>query len=236
MRKRILAAFVSIVMLLILPFPTAYALGNEESINNLEYARYQQLLEDGILGEDVSFDIWHQTNIRSARLEKELEESSEFEKVYDSNRASYYAMKAGDVFVTNATSSFGLTGHSGIAYSDLRIVHIAGPGKNPETVSQLAWTGSLYPGGWTKIYRHKSASVASAAANWARKTYVNSKATYYINLDLASTDKTYCSKLVWQSYYYGPSTPSATIPFTRIVVPYGLDEDISGISLVQQYG
>lgn len=37
-------------------------------------------------------------------------------------------------------------------------------------------------------------------------TYSGSKDKYKNTGNLASTDVTYCSKLVWQAYYYGPTS------------------------------
>ena len=55
------------------------------------------------------------------------------------------------------------------------------------------------------------------------------------NMDLTSTDKTYCSKLVWQAYYYGPDTHCANGPTVGVRLPYDLPSTIHDLSLVQTY-
>lgn len=121
------------------------------------FRTYTELREEGVLGDNITYEYWVKLNARAAKLEKELERSSQLKKVYDSNMfsiSSSYSMKAGDIFVTNATSSFGLTGHAGIAISSSRILHIAGPGEHPTTLSLYSWNNDYTDNGWTKVYRH----------------------------------------------------------------------------------
>ncbi len=86
---------------------------------------------------------------------------------------------------------------------------------------------------WTKVYRHNSLIVACDAANWDKDTYEYSSAKYVINFDLDSTDKTYCSKIVWQAYRYGPSENNTVGTITiGTRLPYDLYRTIKYIERV----
>lgn len=224
--KKIFSFILSIVAVITLSC-SVFAAGTSSNLsNNKEYQDYIALVNQGVLDKSISFEYWQELNARSAELEKVLENSHEFSEVYDSRRESLlYVMQAGDVFITNATSSSGLTGHSGIVIGHDQILHIAGPGKHPVAISLAKWKNE-YKDGWTKAYRYRDGQsltlVPQQAAAWAKKTYLNSNAEYVINTNLASTDKTYCSKLVWQAYYFGPSKPYAYGLTTGIMLPYDL--------------
>lgn len=73
---------------------TVFAAENSDIANNNEYEEYTQLVKDGTLGNDITFDYWNKLKIRSAQLEKEFENSMEFSNVYDSTRAAAYSMTA----------------------------------------------------------------------------------------------------------------------------------------------
>ncbi|WP_094700709.1 YiiX/YebB-like N1pC/P60 family cysteine hydrolase [Brevibacillus laterosporus] len=112
------------------------------------------------------------------------------------------AVRIGDVLVTNNTSSAGLTGHAGIVNDNYEVTSIAGYGYHPENTSIEQWFRE-YPN--EKVYRYNGGKRdAYNAGNWARlyvKNYKN--ATYGLTAKLSSFTQTYCSKIVWQAYYYG---------------------------------
>lgn len=207
------------------------------------YEEYLSLVKEGAIGQDVDFETWAEAVKESEKLEKELLASTEFDLVYDSSNDEMaganaaYVARVGDVFITNATSFGGITGHSAMLINEsgnLKILHISGSGATPTVITISSWhtkyTNSLNDT-WTRIYRHSSSTVASQAATWERNTYKNSGAKYVLNTDLVSTNETYCSKMVWQAYYYGPSSPAATYYENRIVTPYGIPSAIPSLSL-----
>lgn len=208
---------------------------------NESYKEYLKLVGEGIVGEDVTYEYWCSIIERSIQLEDMLEQSSKFEcvAVFQGNANtladSTYIMCARDVFITNGTSSKGLYGHAGIVISSSEILHIAGPNKTPKTVTLCDWTGRYNADGWTKVYRHSSSSTAVAAAKWAERTYKGSSAEYEITLNLASTDVTYCSKIVWQAYYYGPASHCANGSTTGVCLPYDLPTRVQNLTLHQTF-
>ena len=205
-----IALFTLIVGLL--PFNYVYADGStfEQEI----YNQYVELKEQGVLADDISFDHWLAFKKQEAELIEEFENSRELHKVYG-----------------------GILGHAGIAISSTSILHIAGPGKHPSVISIDSWNNEYLEesGDYTLIYRHSNSTVASQAAQWANRTYRNSNAEYVISTDLFSTNETYCSKLVWQAYYFGPSTPHATFPSLNIVNPYQLPNLIDNLTAVKEF-
>lgn len=115
---------------------------------------------------------------------------------------TYTKAKPGDMLVSNSTSSKGLTGHAAIVTDNLTVVHIGGIGENPEEIS-LSRFFKRYDNS-VKVIRYTSSRDAKKAGEWAR-TYAEeySDAKYDLAVKLSGFTRTYCSKIVWQAYYYG---------------------------------
>lgn len=228
----------TISILLTLIFAFSFSVSGYAS-SNTDYGRYDEYLgyiEDGYIDESISYSLWLDLLERNAEFEQKLEESSELALVYNSNSAglySTYSLQPGDIYLTNATSLGGLTGHTGIAINTAEILHIAGPLDSVSTISRSDWLTD-YSSGWTKVYRHTNNTIARLAAGWAYNNYFNSNAVYSFDVNLATTDKTYCSKIVWQSYYFiNPVGTYADFPGNAMVVlPYEIPELIHPITQV----
>ncbi|WP_409323905.1 YiiX/YebB-like N1pC/P60 family cysteine hydrolase [Staphylococcus caprae] len=177
---------------------------------------YQELQKDGTLDKSVTQEQWNQFLQNSSQAKQQIENKS------DVSTRSRFHLKAGDVLISNATSSWGLTGHAAIAISSKKILHIYGKGHHPATHS-LSWFKKRYAkkGKWMKIYRSKKHGAGSKAARWARKHYVGKKYRYGINTHLSKRNPTYCSKIVYQAYRYGIGR-KAMSSLTPIVSPYTL--------------
>ena len=98
----------------------------------------------------------------------------------------------------------------------------------------------LYDEGCTTVYRHNNINVANSAAIWANQKYMSEyrNATYRITNDLFSFSETYCSKIVWQAYYYvEPIGTYGRDPYpVGVVTPGMLPNQITGVSLNGSYG
>lgn len=209
-------------------------LESEDSLKEI----YENSINNGELGTDVSFDLWRELYEESKQLEASfLLESSSFESPSLTARAGY-SMKAGDIFITNATVSSGIVGHAGIAINDTYVLHIPGPNKTTQLLTLSDWK-SKYAGsnGTTWVHRVNSSDLASKAANWALKNYYNSsgstssqniKPKYEITTAISSTDPTYCSKIVYQAYYNADQNVDGTWVYkkTGIVPPYHLRSNV----------
>lgn len=110
------------------------------------------------------------------------------------------AMQPGDLIYTRSTVSTFLVGHIGIVGPDYAVYHSHpyGPGKrdslqryinnfasgDPFTVLRVRDGGGLQAGTWAKN-------------NWERLT------SYSLNIFTDNIADNYCSKFVWQAYWYG---------------------------------
>lgn len=168
------------------------------------------------------------------------------EATYPNSRVE---IKPGDILITNNTISKGLTGHAAIVVDTENIVEIRGIGYNPEKTSIRRFfrdnVGKKYG---TKVVRYNRTKIRNKAADWA-EWYVNK----YDDVEYAISDlynykqKTYCSKIVWNAYYFGAGVrlntsktyvpgPGGTSPIElEIAAPYDL-EDSSDVTTVLTQG
>lgn len=128
-------------------------------------------------------------------------------------------LKPGDMLITNDTPFSGIAGHSAIVLNKNEVLHIPRPYTRATVVSPKEFK-KMHNGGYVKVYRMKNLSKAREAGLWAKNTYKNSDAKYKITMDLSSVEETYCSKLVWQAYYYGVGKNIVSEPMQN--VEYGL--------------
>ena len=202
------------------------------------YSHYTELKSTGVIGNDVTFDIWHSMMTRSYEMLTELEDSTDFSLVYSGTSVwrSRFDILPGDIIITNDpnTALLGYIGHAGIAVSDNDVLHIQGTGYTPQVISFDDGWCALYPFGTTYIYRltnDPNNEKGSDAAQWARETYEDSGATYQITLDEFGTNPTYCSKIVWQAYYLGLSPRGAVTLTGDLVAPFDLPRFIYNTAL-----
>lgn len=193
---------------------------------------FNSLKQNGYIGEDVSYEYLKELNIQSKKLERFIENSDKFYQVPFSIDNIY----GGDIIITNSTSSNGLTGHAAIALNMHEIIHIQGKGYTPQVITPQQFKNK-YSSGWIKVYRPRE-NIGRLAAQWAERTYRNSGVPYKITMNLATTNETYCSKMVWQAYYFGVGKevmPPALQTTNNIIVPYGLMEGFNDGSYTFDY-
>lgn len=123
----------------------------------------------------------------------------------NTNEANAISYKPGDIFITKSTSSKGLTGHSGIVIDSKTILHTSGAKSSPypKTLSIKDWN-KRYPK--TKVVRPNSAALGKKAAANAKKYFQNKKIKYKISNNPRNIKYTYCSEIVWYSYYKAGKT------------------------------
>ncbi len=233
--------FLSVLLTVLFAFsivPVVYAADDYN-----RYSEYLGYIEEGILGDDISYEVWLELVETNNKLINSLEDSSQFKLIYSgrSSGLSSLNITTGDVLITNDphTAVAGMIGHSAIVRTSDIIVHIADSNSHPDTLSRNEWI-SNYDNGETKVYRHNDSGVASRAAIWAYTTYIlnNSDAAYGITTDLYSFNPTYCSKIVWQAFYYvAPVGSYVYIPTPLYVIgPGSLPGHIPGLVLNGTYG
>ncbi|MDQ1235546.1 uncharacterized protein YycO [Paenibacillus sp. SORGH_AS306] len=117
-------------------------------------------------------------------------------------RGTSLAVRPGDVLVTNSTSSNGLTGHAGIVVNDQgTVVTINGYNNDLAAENMTQWNSKN-----VRVMRYSNTNAASKAAAWAKNYYHTYKGKVHYGLvnTIGSYEKeTYCSKIIWDSYYFG---------------------------------
>ncbi|MFC2948791.1 hypothetical protein [Virgibacillus sediminis] len=114
-----------------------------------------------------------------------------------------YPMLPGDVLYSHKSAfSSLLVGHEGIVGEDYRIYHVNARGKNGHADSLPAYLSRHRKGERLSILRLRDKEAALAAAQWAAGNIERVK-MYRYTPSLADISKNYCSKFIWQSFYYG---------------------------------
>lgn len=108
-------------------------------------------------------------------------------------------MKPGDVLYSKKSFSTFFVGHVAIVGPDYDIIHVHPDG--PGLVDDIDGYVSLFkPGDKIQVLRPRSG--ASKAAKWAIN-HIDDVKKYYFNMDLDNIELSYCSKFIWQAFYYG---------------------------------
>jgi uncharacterized protein YycO len=127
--------------------------------------------------------------------------------------------KPGDVLYTTKSTTQYFTGHVGIVSDRGTVVHTPGP-DNPGIKE---WTIGQFFNEYStiEVWSSKNSTKGNQAGSYARNTLLAyySNAEYTISTSLTGPkDKQYCTKVVWQSYYYGASINLGDLSFTALGV------------------
>lgn len=108
--------------------------------------------------------------------------------------------KPGDIIITRSTSSKGVTGHVGIFVSSNTILHTSGRANEPypKYIDKSKWYLRYSQ---NKIIRPNSSTLGANAAKKAKYYFGGKKIPYRVPSKLTDLSSTYCSELVWYSYY-----------------------------------
>ncbi|MFE6799799.1 YiiX/YebB-like N1pC/P60 family cysteine hydrolase [Paenibacillus chitinolyticus] len=128
----------------------------------------------------------------------------------------------GDILVTKDFQIYNdFPGHSAIVVDSNTVVEILGYGYTMQKSNLQSWLND-YPN--AKVVRLNDSAKAAKAAKWAVWYYENyaSKVKYSIDSKIAAYDTyTYCSKLVWDAYYFGGSISLPYADKVNIIIqPY----------------
>jgi uncharacterized protein YycO len=196
----------------------------------LSYDEYLKLIEDGTYGEDVSYeaalDLLKESGSGLSQNQVSASENTTGNMSIMASGLSGYNPKPGDILITNDSVGSGAVGHAGIIMSNGNVLHFAGKKLGILNESVSKWKGRYKK---TNVYRIPNASLASSAATWAYNNYwvKNRSASYKIDTQLYAKDPSYCSKIVWQAYYYGTgSTKVVNVPGTKLAPPYRLKDTL----------
>lgn len=87
------------------------------------YDDYLKGIDNGWIGDDVSYEMLMEVRQESERLLRKMENIDEF---YQLPFAFGIPVSAGDILVTNGTSSYGIVGHDAIVLNSSQVLHIQG--------------------------------------------------------------------------------------------------------------
>lgn len=143
-----------------------------------------------------------------------------FYPLSSSETEAAFKYKKGDILITDTTSSKGVLGHSAIYIGDNKVLHTSGWKKEPyPTIMSLKnWTKRYKER--VKVVRYNDSKKAEKAADMAVKYFKDKKIKYKVTENPKDIDpNTYCSELVWYSYYKAGVTfkvPVASIKGWRV--------------------
>ncbi|MBU5317541.1 hypothetical protein KQI30_14895 [Clostridium bornimense] len=203
---------------------------------NVEYEQcYEDGIKEGVLPEGKDYIEWLKENCYGQGPKEELFEEVPITNSLMRSTVNGFTLKRGDILITNGTSSAGILGHAAICNGDNVVLDMAGAGLSSRQKSQSWWINHYKNNGsnrWVKVYRMKDYNLAKQAARWADRNYYSTTGsstqnifpTYSLSGSLYSKNPSYCSKLVFQAYYFGTgSTPVMTEPPSfRTIHPYDL--------------
>lgn len=140
--------------------------------------------------------------------------------------------KAGDILIVSGNFPTGVIGHAAIMNSDNTVLEMSG-GKGQEKgipdnnhqYSKRTWIKNHIKD-WTSIYRISDSKLAKKVARYVDTHYFSSKGTatkdihidYKIDSLLKNKNPNYCSKLVYQAFYYG----TGDLPVMKPTIPWGV--------------
>lgn len=185
----------SVFMVFFINSPSAST--NENLTNGDLKQKYTEGIKVGAIDKSITYEQWEKIVAENEKaLEKIKKDTVKEVPTKDSGwQGAYYQgfnIKRGDIFITDGTSFYGLTGHAAIANGDSYILDAPGYAVN----------------------------TSRGVLNTTRQRTVQQWLDEYTG---KGTDPTYCSKIVYQAYYYGSGNLPFMVPTsTTIIGPYGL--------------
>ncbi|KXY10992.1 hypothetical protein [Bacillus sp. FSL K6-0067] len=185
---------------------------------------YDEGRTKGVLDESISYAEWIKAN-NYGQFEYEEVKTRKPRAVVDG-----FNIQKGDILITNGTSSAGIAGHAAIANGNNHILDAPGFLNYTRQMTMQKWINEYKKDGWVKVYRLSDSNLAQQAASWADRTFYSSTGSsvqdkfipYFINHYLYSISPTYCSKLVFQSFYYGTGSAKVMKAKSGFLPPFSL--------------
>jgi len=141
----------------------------------------------------------------------------------------------GDVLYSHKTAISSLiVGHSGIVGEDFRIYHVNRWGSYGHADSMPVYLSRHKSGEKLTILRYESAEEARKAARWAQQ-HIDYIESYYYTRDLEDLKKNYCSKFVWQAFFFGSKgdvdlvSGTSKRPLKRFIKPFQIYQSMKEI-------
>lgn len=193
---------------------------------------YQEGIDHDVFENSLSYGEWIKlNNYGQAPSGAEKQQPKFSTKVVLHGGGGGYDIRAGDILITNSTSSAGILGHAAIANGDYHILDMPGGSAGNRQLTTSKWVDKYSDNGkWIKVYRLDNQTLARQVASYADTHYYSTtgSSTQNVFLDygltphLYSFNPTYCSKLVFDAYYYGSGSKPVMKAPSGYVLPYGL--------------
>ena len=176
-------------------------------------------------------------------MEKEAQQEMKEEQYQTFSKKKKFKPRRGDILITNNASyaKLGIPGHAALYTGKGHIVEIRGYGHHPARNSYKKFIhkkrAKRHDKFWVKVYR-TSKKKRNKAVNWALKQAGKKRKSikYSLNSNINDTHHTYCSKLVWQSYYFGAGKKSVnSTGVYHYFNPYNLPKNIKGAKKVKTF-
>ncbi|KSU21914.1 C40 family peptidase [Lactococcus lactis] len=135
--------------------------------------------------------------------------------------------RAGDILVVGGNFPTGVIGHAAILNADGYVLEMPGgngwwnglPDNNRQLTKRQWITNHIKE--WTSVYRISNTNLARQVARYADTHFYNTYGgatknihlDYQLNSHIKQFNPNYCSKLVWQAYFYG----SGNLPVIRAI-------------------
>ncbi|MBC1923016.1 hypothetical protein [Listeria grayi] len=198
------------------------------------YNQIQQYSEDNISLEDWvkanNYGIIPQTNDSII----DGKENSNMLRSTASNKKKFInVIKPGDIIFSAKYTLSGFIGHAALATTHKWIVEMPGGKTNPNGLkdnNRQITTANFFEthkSNWNYVYRLPNQSLAKKVATYADKHFYSTKGTskkdvhisYGIDSHMKRKNPNYCSKLVYQAYYYGSGDLPVMKPYPNIFAP-----------------
>ena len=209
--------------------------------------QYDNLRKNNLIDKSTTYKQWkkfQEENYRAKyQMEKEAQQEMKEEQYQTFSKKKKFKPRRGDILITNNASyaKLGIPGHAAIYTGKGHIVEIRGYGHHPARNSYKKFIhnkrAKRHDKLWVKVYR-TSKKKRNKAANWALKQAGQKRKsiTYSLNSNINDTYHTYCSKLVWQSYYFGAGKKSVnSTGVYHYFNPYNLPKNIKGAKKVKTF-
>ncbi|WP_249872248.1 hypothetical protein [Oceanobacillus saliphilus] len=146
-------------------------------------------------------------------------------------------MIPGDVLYSHKTALSSLiVGHSGIVGEDFRIYHVNKWGEIGHADSMPIYLSRHKTGEKLTVLRSPHPDEARNAAQWA-KQHIRKIKTYHYTRDLNDLEQNYCSKFVWQAFYFGNENTinltglSFNHSFKKYIMPGQIYRNLNKVSM-----
>lgn len=134
----------------------------------------------------------------------------------------------GDILICKHGAMANTLGHSAMVIDKDHVINITGPGDTPHDVKISKFVNDSSDQ-WIKLYRPNNYNEGANAAQWLDDTYNDSRVPYSLFVDIRSTNKTYCTHMIFQAYYFANKC-SQNISAMGIIPPFSL------VDILEMYG